>query len=456
MSHANTDSSVIPSATPPDGAPWAVHCPDWQQALLDLPASATPAQRDAVVADWAQRCWHDLGTALPQQRHVVLAHPGQAQERARFYLVAPEASGWLHSPLHAATAAPRWQMGSADLLLQQARQAIEAGCCGTEAALHATAAVFAALDAGPAALAACAARAKQADAPTQYPADLAQAPSRVHPRAHPPEGTGDACAPASTGSAESEASAGVLWQRRYFPLLGTPRARAFTPMPASMLQAGHVWGLYAVMGDADWTIRCMQLGVQLVQLRIKQATADEIDAQIIRCAQAAHELGALLIVNDHWQAALRLAQRLPGIYGVHLGQDDAAALSEAALDELQASGLRLGVSSQTPWQLARALRLRPSYIACGPVHATTTKAIARPPVGLTGVRRWAQVLHGSLPEADAPALPLVAIGGMNAERAQAAAAAGADSVAVVSHITQAADPVQVIETLQRAIAAGKG
>ncbi|MDO4769731.1 MAG: thiamine phosphate synthase [Brachymonas sp.] len=412
MSHANTDSSATPSATPPDGAPWAVHCPDWQQALLDLPASATPAQRDAVVADWAQRCWHDLGTALPQQRHVVLAHPGQAQERARFYLVTPEASGWLHSPLYAAADAPRWRAGSADLLLQQARQAIEAGSCGTEAGLHAAAAVFTALDANAVPLA---------------PAAASVGPDGLNHE---------------------------LWQRRYFPLLGTPRARAFAPMPAAMRQAGHAWGLYAVMGDADWTIRCMQLGVQLVQLRVKQAAADEIDAQIIRCAQAAHELGALLIINDHWQAALRHAQCLPGIYGVHLGQDDAAALSESALDELQASGLRLGVSSQTPWQLARALRLRPSYIACGPVHATITKAIARPPVGLTGVRCWAQVLHGSLPEADAPALPLVAIGGMNAERAQAAAAAGADSVAVVSHITQAADPAQTIEALQQAIAQG--
>lgn len=429
MNHStnHTDASNAPSAMPPDGAPWAVHCPDWQQALLDLPASATLAQRDAVVADWAQRCWHDLGTALPQQRHVVLAHPGQVQERARLYMVAPEASGWLHSPLHAAADAPRWQAGSSDILLQRARQALAAGCCGAEAGLHAAAAVFAALDVAPAALAAL---------------------------ANPSASVGDADAVTSAAATGPDGLHDVLWQRRYFPLLGTPRAHAFAPMPADMRQAGHAWGLYAVMGDADWTIRCMQLGVQLVQLRIKQAAADEIDAQIIRCAQTAHERGALLIINDHWQAALRLAPRVPGIYGVHLGQDDAAALSEAALNELQASGLRLGVSSQTPWQLARALRLRPSYIACGPVHATTTKAIARPPVGLTSVRRWAQVLHASVPEADAPALPLVAIGGMNAERAQAAAAAGADSVAVVSHITQAADPQQAIEALQRAIAQG--
>ena len=61
-------------AVPAPATPVAVHCLNWQQALLDLPASATAAQRDAVVASWAQRCWHDLCAALPQQQHVVLAY----------------------------------------------------------------------------------------------------------------------------------------------------------------------------------------------------------------------------------------------------------------------------------------------------------------------------------------------------------------------------------------------
>lgn len=103
-------ASAIPIPASPASqasAPLAVHGLDWQQALLDLPASATPAQRDAVVADWAQRCWQDLCLALPQQRHVVLAHPGQLQERARICMVASEVNGWLHSPLHHAPDAPR-------------------------------------------------------------------------------------------------------------------------------------------------------------------------------------------------------------------------------------------------------------------------------------------------------------------------------------------------------------
>ena len=94
-------------------------------------------------------------------------------------------------------------------------------------------------------------------------------------------------------------------------------------------------------------------------------------------------------------------------------------------------------------------------IACGPVHATTTKVKELPPVGEHSLRVWAQLVHEGVEQAGLEALPLVAIGGMDVARAQAAAAAGADSVAVVSSITRADDPVQAIAALQRAVAAGR-
>ena len=132
-------------AVPAPATPVAVHCLNWQQALLDLPASATAAQRDAVVASWAQRCWHDLCAALPQQQHVVLAHPGQLHEQARICMVAQQASGWLYSPLHPAAQlaaqateqtttgqAPRWQTNSSDLLQQHGQRAAAADGGGVD------------------------------------------------------------------------------------------------------------------------------------------------------------------------------------------------------------------------------------------------------------------------------------------------------------------------------------
>jgi hydroxymethylpyrimidine kinase/phosphomethylpyrimidine kinase/thiamine-phosphate diphosphorylase len=82
--------------------------------------------------------------------------------------------------------------------------------------------------------------------------------------------------------------------------------------------------------------------------------------------------------------------------------------------------------------MCRARALRPSYIAIGPVYPTTLKAMAYEPVGVERLAQWVSWLK--------PAHPVVAIGGISLERAQQVAATGVDSIAVVSALTQAADP----------------
>ena len=64
-------------------SPAVVHLMDWQAALASQPDPLSDAARDAVIADWAQRCWLDLSIALPHQHHAVLAHPGNLQMAAR-------------------------------------------------------------------------------------------------------------------------------------------------------------------------------------------------------------------------------------------------------------------------------------------------------------------------------------------------------------------------------------
>ncbi len=379
--------------------PEIIHGMVWEQALADVPPKASTAERDAVVADWAQRCWQDLRTALPGRSHSVVAYPGQTGERVRSYIITPHATGWLHAPQTAQADAPRWGRNSANVLLGMAREAMLRGFCAADALVLGNAACLAASAQG-----------------TPIPEDFAR-------------------------------------QRRFFPLLGPPRHTAFAPMPASMLHSGHPYGLYAVMDNADAAVRCMQAGVRLVQLRMKDPAPQALDAAIVQCANAAHQHGALFIVNDHWRAALRHAQQGRAIYGVHLGQEDLLSVSETDLDALQASQLRIGISSHSLWEVARALRIRPSYLACGPVHATTTKVMPWLPLGEHNVACWADWAHSAAGQGD-PAIPLVAIGGLNVPRAHAAAAAGADSIAVVSAITGASDAAQAIHDLQQAIAQG--
>jgi thiamine-phosphate pyrophosphorylase len=93
--------------------------------------------------------------------------------------------------------------------------------------------------------------------------------------------------------------------------------------------------------------------------------------------------------------------------------------------------LKLGVSTHSEDELETALAARPDYIALGPVYPTTLKKMPWAPQGVPRVTEWKQRLG---------AIPLVAIGGLTLERAAPVYAAGADSIAVVSDVLQAANP----------------
>jgi len=206
----------------------------------------------------------------------------------------------------------------------------------------------------------------------------------------------------------------------------------FTAMPPAAR------GLYAIVDSADWVGRVVAAGVRLVQLRIKDAAPYQLVQQIRAALAHAGDAGATLIVNDHWQLALEL-----GAHGVHLGQEDLAGVDIPALRK---AGLLLGVSTHSYWEVCRARALQPSYIACGPVHATQLKQMPWTPQGEGNLAYWSALL--------APT-PVVAIGGMDAPRARAAMAAGASAVAVVGAIARATDPEAAIRELQAAIAIGE-
>jgi hydroxymethylpyrimidine kinase / phosphomethylpyrimidine kinase / thiamine-phosphate diphosphorylase len=209
------------------------------------------------------------------------------------------------------------------------------------------------------------------------------------------------------------------WSARA-PVHAQVHAEPFAPL-------AHPLGFYAVLPSVDWVERALAWGVRTLQLRIKPETLPpaELRAQLRASVRAAAEVpGAQLFVNDHWREAIEL-----GAYGVHLGQED---IEQADMAALRSAGLRLGVSSHTPLEMSRAHALRPSYVALGPVYPTTLKVMRYAPLGLLRLRAWAQRLQ--------PHYPVVAIGGISLERAAKVWACGVDSVAVVSAITQAANP----------------
>ena len=195
----------------------------------------------------------------------------------------------------------------------------------------------------------------------------------------------------------------------------------FTPL-------AHPIGFYPVVPTAAWVERLLGWGVRTIQLRIK--AADHAPANLAVVVKAAIDAGtavpgAQVFINDHWQLALSA-----GAYGVHLGQED---LDSADIEALRRAGIRLGLSTHTPEELARAKAVQPSYLAIGPIYPTTLKVMPYEPVGLARLALWAK---------QAAPYPVVAIGGISLDRMPGVLACGVDGVAVVSAVTLADDPQQ--------------
>jgi len=133
-----------------------------------------------------------------------------------------------------------------------------------------------------------------------------------------------------------------------------------------------------------------------------------------------------LVVNDYWRAAIAA-----GAAHLHLGQEDLTELSDADLQAIRDAGLTLGLSTHDDLELETALRAKPNYVALGPIFPTTLKSMRFAPQGIPKITEWKRRIGD---------IPLVAIGGIKLEQAGAIFAAGADSIAVVSDVTQNADP----------------
>ena len=199
-------------------------------------------------------------------------------------------------------------------------------------------------------------------------------------------------------------------------------------MNASFAPLTHPIGFYPVVPTAAWVERLLGWGVRTIQLRIKTAdhTPAEISAQIIAAIEAGKAVpGAQVFINDHWQLALAA-----NAYGVHLGQED---LDTADIETLRSADIRLGLSTHTPEELARAKAVQPSYLAIGPIYPTTLKVMPYEPVGLARLAEWAKL---------AAPYPVVAIGGISLERLPGVLACGVDGVAVVSAVTLAGNAEQ--------------
>jgi len=174
-------------------------------------------------------------------------------------------------------------------------------------------------------------------------------------------------------------------------------------------------------------------GVTMVQLREKRMNM----RSLVDLARALKGLlapfGVPLIINDRVDAALAV-----GADGVHLGQSDMPA--ELARHLLGPNAI-LGLSVERLEHLREAERLDVDYFGVSPIFPTDTKPELDNAWGLSGLESVRRIATK----------PLVAIGGINADNAEAVVRAGADGLAVVSAICAASDPLRAAEELTTAL-----
>lgn len=179
-------------------------------------------------------------------------------------------------------------------------------------------------------------------------------------------------------------------------------------------------------------------GCRWIQLRMKDAPAEEI----IACAEEVLPLcrrhGAKFLLDDHVELVRRL-----GADGVHLGKNDMP-VDEAR--KILGPDIIIGGTANTIEDIIRLHKQGADYIGCGPFRFTTTKKNLSPILGLDGYKSI--VLKMKELGID---LPIVAIGGITVEDIPSVMGTGVSGIALSGAILGAPDPVEmtarIIETI---------
>ncbi|WP_150955204.1 thiamine phosphate synthase [Microbacterium testaceum] len=185
-------------------------------------------------------------------------------------------------------------------------------------------------------------------------------------------------------------------------------------------------------------------GASVVQLRDKVASGAELFARTLDLADVVAGR-CRFVVDDRLDVVLAAREHLrhhdrARVDGVHLGQND---LPADAARALLGSDALIGWTANTPAHLT-AVEALPAgtvdYLGVGVIRATSTKPDHPRPLGIGGFGE----LAASTP------LPCVAIGGIGLDDVTALRRAGAAGVAVVSVVSEADDPGEVVRRLRAA------
>ncbi len=199
--------------------------------------------------------------------------------------------------------------------------------------------------------------------------------------------------------------------------------KAFQPLNCS----GRT--IYPIVDNLEHLKKLFDTGASLIQFRVKEKSQSDILVLVKKAVELSKKYSfSKLIINDYWEAAIE-----SGAFGVHLGQED---IKNADISTLRSSGLRLGVSTHSFWEVSCALHLLPSYIACGPIFQTRVKKMPWSPQGIRNLSYWVRILPK----------PLVAIGGINLNNLESVKKTGVEIISLINGISSAVSPQQAFLT----------
>ena len=206
-------------------------------------------------------------------------------------------------------------------------------------------------------------------------------------------------------------------------------------------RAHRVRGLYVII-DPEVTngrdpvgvaTSAVRGGARMLQLRDKLRDKGIVWSLATKLQQLCRENDVDLIINDHADLAA-----VTGSAGLHLGQTD---LPVAQARRILSPGQVVGRSNHEIDELVQSQEMGADHLAFGPIYATGTKGVGRPPQGVGRLRDAKEVTQ----------LPLAAIGGINSENVRPVVEAGADGICVTAAVGLAQEPEAAASHLVEAI-----
>lgn len=174
-------------------------------------------------------------------------------------------------------------------------------------------------------------------------------------------------------------------------------------------------------------------GCRWVQLRMKDASYDELKQTALDIIPMCKENDVILVIDDNVEVVKELR-----VHGVHLGKDDMPPMK--ARDYLGPHAI-IGVTANTADDIISFRGMDVDYVGLGPFRFTTTKKKLAPVLGLEGYKDIVKTVNDN-----GNKLPIVAIGGITNDDLEAIMSTGVQGVAMSGSIINASDPTQYTKT----------